>query len=402
MRRQDRGPVAAERLIMVCSGAGAFLVVLDATMVSVALPRVGAALGLTAESLPWVVNAYTLAFAAFLLPGGRLSDRIGLRGGFLVGLGVFTLARGAAGLAWSPASSLAARAVQGLGAALLMPATLALLTTLIPDPARRARRLADWSAVGAVGASLGPVIGGPLTQWLDWPAVFLITVPVGLGAMIVAARALPAAEPRPVGPVRSAGWSILRLRQVSSGNLIMLLLGLGFLASPVLLSLYLQQVLGFTVLEAGLGFLPVGAAMFAGARSAGPLTVRLGPRRATVISCLVGAAGFGLAAVMITGRHPYLLSVVLPGVLLGLGSAAAFTPITVAATSGVLAGSGGLAAGLLNTVRQASGAIGLAVLARLSVAAGSYGPAFAVSGACLVAAAGLAAVIMPRAGSPER
>ncbi|MFC7620229.1 MFS transporter [Microlunatus sp. GCM10028923] len=396
MRRQDPGPVKAERLIMVSACAGAFLVVLDATMVSVALPRIGASLGFTAESLPWVVNAYTLAFAAFLLPGGRLSDRIGLRRGYLVGLGLFTLARGAAGLAWSPTSLLAARAVQGLGAALLMPATLALLTTLIGDPARRARMLAGWSAVGAVGASLGPVIGGPLTQWLDWPAVFLITVPVGLAAMIVAARALPTAQPVPTGPGRSAGWSILRLRQVSSGNLIMLLLGLGFLASPVLLSLYLQQVLGFTVLEAGLGFLPIGAAMFAGARLAGPLTVRLGPRSATVISCLVGAVGFGLAAVMITGRFPYLISVVLPGVLLGLGSAAAFTPITVAATSGVPAGSGGLAAGLLNTVRQASGAIGLAVLARLSVAAGSEGPAFAVSGICLAAAAVLAALIMPR------
>ena len=315
---------------MVIACAGTFLVVLDATIVSVALPRIGVSLGFSAGSLAWVINAYTLTFAGFLLLGGRLCDVIGLRRGYLIGLGLFTVGRCVAGLATAPALLLTARAVQGLGGALLMPATLTLLTTVVNDVALRTRVLAAWSAVGAVGASLGPVIGGPLTQWLDWPAVFWVTLPVGLAAFVVALRVLPPAEPASgsvdvVGAVlvtaglgavifavmrSSSGWadpyvlgagaiglvllavffahqrwwsrrpllplSIFRLRQVGSGNLIMFWLGLGFFASPVLLSLYLQHDLGFTPLQAGLGYLPVGAAMFVGAQLAGRFTVGSG------------------------------------------------------------------------------------------------------------------------------
>ncbi len=331
-----------------------------------------------------------------------------------------------------------------------MPATLTLLTSVVNDVALRTRVLAAWSAVGAVGASLGPVIGGPLTQWLDWPAVFWVTLPVGLAAFVVALRVLPPAEPASgsvdvVGAVlvtaglgavifavmrSSSGWadpyvlgagaiglvllavffahqrwwsrrpllplSIFRLRQVGSGNLIMFWLGLGFFASPVLLSLYPQHDLGFTPLQAGLGYLPVGAAMFVGAQLAGRFTVRLDPRIVTMISCAVGGLGFALAAILIAGRQPYLISVVLPGILLGLGSAAAFTPITVAATGGIPAGQAGLAAGVLNAVRQTSSAIGLAILSTLAAASGTLAPSFAVAAVCLAVATLLAGMIMNR------
>ncbi|WP_217428631.1 MFS transporter [Microlunatus speluncae] len=403
---QRAGQLWRQRMIMVIACAGTFLVILDATIVSVALPRIGTALSFSAGSLAWVINAYTLTFAGFLLLGGRLCDVIGLRRAYLIGLGLFIVARCAAGLATMPAVLLAVRAAQGLGGALLVPATLALLTSLADDLELRARVLGVWSAVGAAGASLGPVIGGPLTQWLGWPAVFWVTLPAGLAAFVVALRVLP-----PAGFVAHQRWwsrrpllplSIFRLRQVVGGNLIMLWLGLGFFASPVLLSLYLQHDLGFTPLQAGLGYLPVGAAMFVGAQLAGRLTVRFGPRVVTMISCAVGGLGFALAAILIAGRQPYLISVVLPGVLLGLGSAAAFTPITVAATGGIPAGQAGLAAGVLNAVRQTSSAVGLAVLSTLAAVAHSQAPAFAVAAGCLAVAALLAGLIMPGAHSPGR
>lgn len=199
---------------------------------------------------------------------------------------------------------------------------------------------------------------------------------------------------------------VFRLRAVSSGNFVMLLLGLGFFASPVLLSLYLQDVHGYTPLRAGLGYLPIGVAMFAGAKFAGAVSVRLGPRRAAVLYCLVGAAGFAALSALIGADRSYPVSVLVPGVVFGFGTAAAFTPITLAATTGVPAHRNGLAAGVLNTVRQTSSAIGLAVLTTISAGAAAswaaghrdgadspgalshgYSVAFAVAAACVVLAA---------------
>ncbi|WP_410662803.1 DHA2 family efflux MFS transporter permease subunit [Amycolatopsis sp. lyj-84] len=470
-RRPGEGTVLA----LAC--AGSFVVILDATIVSVALPAIRFGLGFSSGALAWVVNAYTLAFAGFLLLGGRLCDEFGVRRMFVLGMSLFTVARLAAGLAGSPETLLVARTVQGFGGALLMPVTLSLLTTMFTEPARRARALGTWSAVGAAGAAAGPVIGGLLTQWAGWRWVFFVSVPIGVVAVLAAGAVLPLRDrSRPrgrldvVGAVLSTaglvgvvyavmrssadGWvlpmvgglvllgvflvhqhrwaneplvalGIFRLRSVSSGNVVIFLLGLGFLASPILLSLYLQDVHGYSPLQAGLAYLPVGVAMFAGARTAGGLSVRLGPRRATALYCAIGAAGFaGVAA--LTGAHAsYVVSVLLPGMVFGFGTAAAFTPITVAATSGVPERQNGLAAGLLNTVRQTSGAIGLAALTALAAAVtaawqtGSprdealvhgYTAAFLASAACLAAAAVVAAVTMPglssrprgRAGGPGR
>ncbi|MDA3626230.1 DHA2 family efflux MFS transporter permease subunit [Saccharopolyspora sp. WRP15-2] len=478
--RSDRGSTAtieqnsspAQRKPAVVLGlacAGSFVVILDATIVSVALPAIRAELGFTDATLPWVVNAYTLTFAGFLLLGGRLSDVFGQRWMYLFGMGLFTLARTAGGLVTSAELLLAARAVQGAGGALLMPVTLSLLITTFTEPAQRARMLGTWSAVGAVGAASGPVIGGVLTQWAGWRWVFFVSVPVGVLAIAVAWTALP---PRTGGAVRprldvlgavlvtaglggivyavmhsseatwadasvwspllagiavlgvflvhQARWSreplvplgIFRLRSVSSGNVVMLLLGLGFLATSVQLSLYLQDVLGYSPLRAGLGYLPIGVAMFVGAQIAGSLSVRLGVRRAAVLCCLIGAAGLAGVALLAGANSSYGTSVMLPGMVLGFGTAAAFTPITVGATSGVPAHQSGLAAGLLNTVRQTSGAIGLAAVSALSAAvtaswqaahpgddvnalAHGYTAAFAASAVCVAVAGAVAAVAMP-------
>ncbi|PZG24466.1 MFS transporter, partial [Spongiactinospora gelatinilytica] len=268
--------------------------------------------------------------------------------------------------------------------------------------------------------TVAQVVGGVLTQWAGWRWVFFVTVPIRVAGLVGAVRGLPrhdAPGRRPrldlvgavlvttaltgvsygvmqargqavlggglallaVFVVHQARWArepllslgIFRLRAVSSGNAVMLLLGLGFFASPILLSLYLQDVHGWSPLRAGLGYLPVGVAMFAGAQAAGRLTLRFGARRVTAGCCLVGAAGaLGVAAFLGVDRS-YVLTVVVSVGVFGFGTAAALTPITVVASSGVPAAQNGLAAGLLNTVRQTSGAIGLAVLGTISAATAS-------------------------------
>lgn len=462
----DRDARRDVRLALPLACSGSVVVIMDATIVPVPLPDIRDALGFSAAELPWVVNAYTLAFAGFLLLGGRCADVFGQRRMYIVGATLFTVARLGCGAAGSPTALLAARAVQGLGGALLIPVTLSLLTTTYLESDRRTRALATWSAVGAIGAALGPVLGGAVTQWLGWRWVFLIGVPIGMA--IMAGGALMTRSPRPdprprldlvgaalvtaglVGVVAAvmragvAGWSsgtvlipltgglavlalflvhqerwtrrplvplaIFRHGAVGGGNVVMFLLGLGFFASPVLLSLYLREIQGFSAWQAGLGYGPVGVAMFLGARAAAPLTVRLGPRRATVLCCAVGAVGgAGLAALTWTGGS-YLLTVAAPGAVFGLGTAAAFTPITVAATTGIPARQQGLASGLLNTVRQASGAIGLAALSTVSTSAipaggpidratvrtaHGFATAFGLSAGLLVLAAVAAAVLLP-------
>ncbi|MGW0658007.1 MFS transporter [Streptodolium elevatio] len=408
-----------------------FVVILDATIVSVALPGIRDGLDMGATSLPWVVNAYTLAFAGFLLIGGRCCDLYGRRRTFFAGLALFTAASAACGAANGPAALLVARAAQGLGGALLTPTTLAVITHTYPEGPRRARALALWSAVGAMGASAGTVLGGVLTEWFSWRWVFLINLPVGVLAFAVAARHLrdhPAARsgadrarldvPGAVlattgiagllyGLMESSayGWSaarvwaplvagvlllalfgihqtriaaqplvplaVVRARPVASANLVMFLMGLGFFASPVLLSLYLQGARDWSPLRAGLAFLPVSVALMTGGLAAGRLIPRFGPRTVAGCGTLVGAAGFGWLALALDADAGYLASIGLPGVLFGLGIGASFTPITVAATSGVAPQLAGMASGLLNTTRQLSGAVGLAVLTTLTASAAS-------------------------------
>lgn len=454
-----------DRLVLALACLGSFVVVLDATIVSVALPRIRAELGFSAVTLPWVVNAYTLAFAGGLLLGGRCADVFGQRRALLAGMGLFTAASLAAGVATAPQLLLAARAVQGLGGALLMPVTLSLLTTTFPEGARRARALSTWSAVGAAGAASGPLAGGLLTQAAGWRWVFFVNVPFGLLAVVGALRLLPAgfrtglrldvagaalATAGLTGVVyavmesESAGWGdpvvcgalaagvalcllfvlhqarwaaeplvplgLFRLREVSGANVVMFLLGLGFFGAPVLMSFALQYVHGFGPLAAGLGFLPAGLAMFVGAKAAGSLTVRLGARRAAVLGCVLGAIGFAGMAALLDVDEASVFTVIAASIVFGFGTASAFTPLTVVATSGVGPADGGVAAAVLNTVRQTSGAIGLAVLSTVAAAVSSrwgdagtpgalvhgYAVAFLVSACCVAAAAGVGAFVLPR------
>lgn len=447
--------------VLVLACAVTFVVIMDATIVSVALPDIRAEVGFSPATLPWVVNAYTLAFAGFLLLGGRIADVVGRRPTLIAGTVVFTVFRSVAGLTDDPAVLLVARTVQGIGGALLIPVTLALITTTFTDPAARVRALGTWSAVGGTGAALGPVIGGLLIDWAGWRWVFHVTVPVGVAVVVCAALVLPRTPPRVprarldlVGAVlgtvgllgvifsimRSAAssWTapdvwgpllagvvligvfllhqartpeplmpldLFHERAVSSANTVMFLLGLGFFASPVLISLYLQDVLGWAPLLAGLGYLPVGVAMVTGARLAGALTVRLGTRVAAAGFAALGAVGLAATAIALAVDGSFA-AFIGPVMLFGFGTAASFTPVTVAATA-VAPDRAGLAAGVLNTVRQTSGAIGLAALTTLAAAA-SHGPgpaggytatgytaAFAACAVCLVVATGVAACAMP-------
>ncbi|MFI1582607.1 MFS transporter [Embleya sp. NPDC020630] len=466
-----------ERVVLVLACVVSFVVVLDATIVSVALPDIRVDLGYSPAALPWVVNAYTLAFAGFLLLGGRCCDVYGPRRSLAVGMALFTAAGLVCGLATSPAVLSAARAAQGLGAALSMPATLSVLTATFAEGPRRARVLGTWSAVGGIAATAGPVLGGVLTQWLGWRWVFLVNVPLGIGAVAVGLAVLAPHRRGSGGPGRldvvgallatsglvavvfavmrseavgwasSSVWAVLtvgvlllglfpvhqarwaadpllppglfRLRSVRGANVVMFLVALGFVATLIILSFHMQYVRGYTPLRAGCGFLPIGLGMMVGARTAGSLSLRLGPRRAVFAYCALGAVGLtALAASATAAAHgSYWWAVAVPGALFGLGTAAAFTPITLAATAGVPPARGGVAAGLLNTVRQVGGAVGLAVLSTIASAvtgphgdedrtptphalADGYAAALAVAAGCVAVASVMALVAMPRTTRP--
>ncbi|RJQ73843.1 MFS transporter [Pseudonocardiaceae bacterium YIM PH 21723] len=398
---------------LVVAALGTFLAVLEATIVSVALPDIRADLGFSLTDLPWAVNAYSLAYAGFLLLGGRCADMFGNRATMITGAVLFAVTLVICGLATGPAMLLAARAAGGLGSALLVPVTLNVITSAYPEGPPRARAVGALSAVGTLAAASGPMLGGVLTQLAGWRWVFLVMVLPACALVIGAARILPKRNntaPRSVldlpgallvtcgllalvygvtqrslyiglaGPVLLAVFyrqqarsrrpllpvAILHTRSVWSGNLTMLLLGLGFFASPVLFSLNLQYGYGFSPMSAGLGFLPVAVAMWAGARTAGPLTGRWGPRRSASFGCLVGATGYAALGLTLDPHIPYWISVLLPGIVFGYGVTFAFTPITVAAVAGVPATHGGAASGLLNTVRQTTTAVGLALLSTVS------------------------------------
>lgn len=455
-RTAARG-TAGGAAILALACAGVFVIILDATIVSVALPDITADLRFTTAGAAWVVNAYTLAFAGLLLLAGRLVANHGTRAMFLIGVCCFGAASLACGLASEPWVLIAARAVQGAGGAVVMPATLTMVTGAYTDPGARSRALGLWSAVGAAGAAAGSVIGGVLTDLGGWRWVFLVNVPltvaIAAAALVVVARASrgPARArldvvgavlatcgltPLVYGVLDSAagGWSsapvvvslaaaavllglfivhqhrwasaplvplgLFASRPVSAANAVIFCLGLGFFASPVLLSVYLQERLGYTPMRAGLAFLPAAAALFTGAQLAGRLTPRHGVR-------LVAALGAVLCDVLADavfawltrlGDHtPYWPTIVLPQILFGLGIGTAFTPITVAATA-VPAHLAGVAAGVLNTVRQVAAAIGLAVLSALVAArsGGGYGIAFGAAALVAALAAAGAAILLPR------
>ena len=445
-----------------------FMVVLDVSIVNVALPAMRHDLGLSVTSEQWVVNAYTLTFAGLLMLGGRASDLFGRRRVFMTGLGIFTVCSLAGGLAQSGGWLIAARAAQGVGGAILAPATLSLLTTRFVVPAERRKALGAWSATAASGAAIGVLLGGVLTDLLDWRWVLFVNVPIGAlllaGSWLALTESKLADEHRSLdlpGAVTVTGglsllvygivstdthsWAspqtvaalaagaallvafvviearfarhpllplgIFRSRSLAIGNAIALTVGAALFGMFFFLSLYLQQVNGYSPLRAGLAFLPSGLAVMTGALSASRVVARIGPRRQLLIGLPVAAVGLVWLSRASVGSG-YLGHVLGPGVLVGVGLGLSFVPMTMSATAGVPSAQAGLASGLLNTSRQVGGAVGLAAMATIAAGvAHSRGPAtalgtaltngydraFVVSAAILVVGAALA-LLLPSPG----
>jgi EmrB/QacA subfamily drug resistance transporter len=425
------------------------MVILDVTVVNVALPAIGADLRLDRASLTWVVTAYTLTFGGLLLLGGRLSDTIGRRRTFLIGLGLFTAASLASGLADSGTMLVASRAAQGIGAALLSPAALSIVTTTFHGRERH-RALGIWATIGGAGAAVGVLLGGALTSGPGWEWAFLIYVPVG----VVVAAALPAlvaASPRTrvrgridvlgavsvtaavglliFGLVRAGddGWdaattlvplaaavafaalfvwiertartplvrlSVLTQRPLLAGGVVMFAASGLLISAFFITSLYLQQLLGFTALRTGLVFLPVAIAIIVGAHLGSRAIGRIGGRKVAV----AGFAAAALGAALLT-RLPadgQVLTDVLPGfLLLAAGLGAAFVAATTGALGHIPAQDAGLGSGVINTSHELGAAFGVALMSTIagaSVAGGTVGGLPPVDGfqnafvACVVVA----------------
>jgi EmrB/QacA subfamily drug resistance transporter len=408
-------------LALVCLAQ--FMVILDISVVNVALPSIRRDLGFSATGLQWVVNAYTLTFAGFLLLGGRAADLYGRRLVFIVGLATFTAASLAGGLAQNEAMLVGARAVQGLGAAILAPATLTILTTHFREPSARARAIGVWSAVAAGGGAAGAVLGGVLTDLLSWRWILFINIPIGVIGLIGARLILVESYDRSrAGSLDVAGavtvtaglvtlvyaivestdwgWSsaktigtlvlaaallalfawievrvakaplvplgIFRSRSLVGANASIFLLASAMFAMWFFLSLYMQGVLGYSPLKAGFAFLPQTIAIAIGAQISSRLVTRIGPRPLIVFAGLLAAVGMAWLS-RITPDGGYFTHILWPSVLVTLGLGLAFTPVTFAATAGVPMNQAGLASGLINTTRQVGGSIGLAVLATVAV-----------------------------------
>lgn len=397
-----------------------FLVVLDASIVNIALPVLGRQLGMDTLALAWVITAYVLAFGGLLLLGGRLADRYGHRRVFLIGTTGFVAASALAGLSISSEMLLAARALQGASAALLAPAALALLTQLFPDGAERTKALGVWGAVAGIGSAAGVLLGGVLTATLGWQSVFFVNVPVGaivliaipllitrdgiraqerldaagaitvttalvalVGAfsaveqlgflhplplvLFVAAIALGIAfvvierrSPAPLMPL-----SVFRNRNLALGNVVMLLGGAAMVALFFALSVFMQAVLGYDALAAGLTQLPLAGALVLVAGAVPSVIARLGSRPVLIGSLLVLAGGLIWLA-FAPSDAVFLIHLLGPTLLIGVGLGGAFVATTQLAVEGVDDGEAGLAGGLINTSQQIGGAVGLAVLGTIA------------------------------------
>ncbi|MFN8216363.1 MAG: MFS transporter [Solirubrobacterales bacterium] len=398
-----------------------FVVVLDASIVNVALPTIGEALDFTESNLPWVVNAYVLTFGGFLLLGGRLADLLGRRRVFMAGLVLFALASLAGGLASNSGQLIAARAVQGLGAAILSPAALSIVATTFRDGAERNKALGIWGAVAGSGGAAGVLLGGVLTETLGWEWVLWVNVPIGIAAALIAPSLI--AETRAEDEVRhfdiagavtitlslsalvfglldaeSAGWgsaqtiltllaaavllaafvaverrsraplvpfSIFRVRTITGANVVGILVGASLFSMFFFISLYMQQVLGYSPIKAGLSYLPLAVSIILSAGIASQLVTKVGFKPILATGMVLIAAGLvWFSQISVNGS--FLTDILGPSLLAAVGLGFAFVPVTIAAVSGIEDREQGLASGLINTSQQVGGALGLAVLAAIA------------------------------------
>lgn len=430
-----------------------FLVVLDASIVNIALPVLGEQLGMDTTALAWVITAYVLAFGGLLLLGGRLADRYGHRRVFLIGTAGFVAASALAGLSVSSEMLLGARALQGVSAALLAPAALALLTHLFPDDAERTKALGVWGAVAGIGSAAGVLLGGVLTATLGWQSVFFVNVPVGAlvllaipllitrdgartpgrldaagavtitAALVALVGGLSAVEqlgfvhPLPLvlfaaalvlgaafivierrSPEPLVPLSVFRNRNLALGNIVMLLGGAAMVALFFALSVYMQAVLGYDALTAGLSQLPLAGVLVLVAGGAPAVIARLGTRPVLIGSLLVLAGGL-LWLATAPFDAAFVAQLLGPTILIGIGLGGAVVATTQLAIDGVEGGEAGLAGGLINTSQQIGGAVGLAVLGTVAglrtaalAAGGASSPAALTGGFSwlFIGAAGLA------------
>ena len=399
-----------------------FMVVLDATVVNVALPTIKVDVGFSEQSLSWVLNAYTLIFGGFLLLGGRLADRLGRRRLFVAGIALFSGASLICGLSQSQGMLLVARGLQGLGGALVSPAALSIILTTFKEGTERNRALAVWGAIAGAGGAVGLLLGGVIVQVLSWRWVFFINVPIGAVVLALAPRIVPESRSEEaaeggydaegavtitLGTIAlvftlikadSWGWTsgrtlagfaiavvllvafvlierrqrdpliplrIFSNRSLAASDTTMLVVAAALFGVFYFCTLYLQQVLGFSALKTGIAYLPLTLTLVGASALASRFVDRFTPKPVLVVGLLVSTAGFGLLT-RIVGHGDYASHVLPAIIVLGVGLGTSFVPITIAATNGVAGGDSGLASGLLNTTQQVGGSLGLAILSSVS------------------------------------
>jgi EmrB/QacA subfamily drug resistance transporter len=412
-------PLRWKALAVVC--VAFFMTVLDVSIVNVALPSIGRSLNFSPDNLQWVITAYAITFGGFLLLGGRAADLLGRRRVFLVGVVVFTAASFVCGLAWSEGVLIGARAVQGFGAAIISPAALSIVSTTFDEGSERNKALGIWGAMGGSGAAVGVLAGGVLTKYLGWEWIFYVNVPVGAAAFLLAPRFVRESrserESSPdiacavsvtsgiallvygvsnapnhgwgsfatIGPIVAAvalliaflviesrakdplmPFSIFRIRTVAGANICSFLLGACTFSSFFILTLYVQNVLGYSALKTGLTFAAtaVSAVLWAGLAQA--LVTKIGAKIVLIAGFVAFAAGIALYTQV--PANGAFVGDLLPGYLLvGFALPFTFIPVSIAALAGVEPHEAGLASGLLNTTQQVGGAIGVAIASSISI-----------------------------------
>ena len=392
-----------------------FMIMLDNTVVNVALPSIERDLGSSLSSLEWIINGYTLAFAVFLATGGRLGDIFGRRLTFLIGVALFSISSATAGFAPDTTWLVGSRVVQGIGGALMMPATLSIVTNAFP-PSERGKAIGTWAGVSALALAIGPVLGGFLTEAVSWRAIFFINLPVGIGAVLATLFAVRESRDHTVGREvdyagvatltvaltalvlaliegNSWGWGsvpVLSLlvgsvvmmgvfvlvelrvaapmvefrlfasRNFVGSNLIALIVTFAMLAQFFFLALYMQNILGYSPLQAGLRFLPATLMIVAIAPIAGRLTDRIGPRIPIAVGLtLVSAAMFWLTQIDTSTSYGDLFP---SFILMGVGMALVMSPMSTAAMNAVANAKAGIASGILSMNRMIGGTLGIAVI----------------------------------------
>jgi len=406
-------------LIILC--AAQFMVVLDASIVNVALPSIQRALDFSQENLQWVVNAYVLLFGGFLLLGGRVADLLGRRRVFIAGLGLFSLASLVGGLSTTDTMLIAARGVQGLGAAILSASALSIITVTFAEGAERNKALGIWGAVAGSGGAAGVILGGVITQSLGWEWVLFVNTPIGIAAALLALAFVPESRREvterrfdvagavsvtagliilvyAVVKATDVGWGsvqtiallgvaaallvaftlietrtrqplmdfrIFRTRAIGASNLIGLLTGAALFSMFFFVTLYMQNVLGYSPLKAGLSYLPLAVSIILAAGVASQLTTKLGVRPVLFGGLMLVAGGLVWFSQVSVGGS-YVSDILFPSVLAGWGLGLAFVPQTIGSQAGVKPDEAGLASGLINTSQQIGGAVGLAALSTVA------------------------------------